>query len=397
MNEIDLVRDLLDPPPPPSGAVRSRALARLEEDMSGGRPRRLAFGPRFRLGLAGLVAAGAAAAVGVAALGDGAPAAPPRPQAVEMDARTVLLAAARQAEKEPTGRYWRVQTVDGSAYHVGPADGGYTVLGYSSHTDRWQARSDADRDVTYVRDLGARPLGPRDEAAWRKAGGPKTFKVVSGGEPSVLSTVPGRTTGAAPASWTPEIVVTPAQKRTRNARWARICAGPDERAKRLLVFKGGCREVPSDAELRKVAGDPGKLRRALSPWLEPDGVPRERDTSALRLRRAARLLTSEALSPKVRAGVFRLLADEPGVRSIGRVRDPRGREGVALVARGAPAEDGSVDDHQLILEPGTHRILAGVDVVVRPGEADRGMRPGTLHGQRVVLSLGWTNETPHHP
>jgi hypothetical protein len=386
MNEMKMVRDLLAEPAPPSGRATAAALDALEAEIAGRGPRRRVRTRRR------LVAAGAAAAVAVATLGGGGGTVAPQPEESGTSAPSILLAAAEHAAKEPSGRYWRVQTVDGQAYRVGGegADG-YTVLGYTSQWDRWTARSDADDDVLYVRDLGARPLTAADTAAWKKAGSPTTMRVWSNDHWATLSTVPGKTFGVGPGTWEEERITPAAKKRAAEQR--------DEMCSRLRnhgkpVSKERCRALKKvPGEVVSVVDDPSEVREQMF----PSAVRARPLDAAGDLRAGFTFLTRRPATPEVRAAAFRLLAGVPGVRTIGSVTDDRGRTGIGLAARGSMREgSGTVFDYQLILEPKTYRILAGRQVVVKPGGSMKGMRPGDVLNRELVLQAGWTNEGPHH-
>ncbi|XVQ10736.1 hypothetical protein ACQP1W_50975 [Spirillospora sp. CA-255316] len=397
MNEMKMVRDLLAEPAPPSDRATDAALEALEAEIAGRGPRRRVrtrprLVGRMQLGLTGLVAAGAAAAVAVATLGGGGTAVPQPEEAGGTSARSILLAAAEQAAKEPTGRYWRVQTVDGWAYRIGGAGAdGYTMMGYSSQWDRWTARSDTDDDVLYQRDLGARPLTPADERAWRKAGAPKTVRVWSNDHWATLSTVPGKTYGVGPGTWEEERT-TPAEKKRAAKQRDELCSRLRKDGK--PVAKERCRAINKKLPGRSVtvADDPSKIEELLY----ATGIrPRERNAAA-DLMAGSRLLTDPA-TPEVRAAVFRHLAGVSGVRTIGSVTDDRGRTGIGLAARSSMREgSGTVFDYQLVLDPKTYRVLVGRQVVVRPGGSMKGMRPGDVLTRKLFLGAGWTNESPHH-
>lgn len=375
MNEIHMVRELLEEPPPPSRQVFAQALGRLEaEAASKGRtPRRVAFG----LG-AGLVAA--TAVVGVVALGvggsPGSSGAGPQARPTELPARTILLAAADQAAKEPIGRYWRLRTTRGVAYRVGK--GGYTVLGARHELDGWRARSDKDGDVLYGRELGARPLTGEDAAAWRRAGSPSSFRVWSNDHWITYGTRTG--------PWDVDRT-SPTSKQRMAAQAREMCANPTRpelRAKCLMVQL-------SWEDREKLAADPERFQRLLV----PSGPNRGPDGPTLMLMNGYDFLTMQPASPKVRATVFRLLAGQSGIRSIGRVTDAQGRVGIGLAARGTDQNGGQVVDYQLVLDPKTYRILGEQEVLVRPGTGPyRAMKKGALLSQEIVHFAGWSNDPP---
>ncbi|MEW2356262.1 hypothetical protein [Spirillospora sp. NPDC029432] len=380
MNETKTVRDLLPEPPPPSERATGAAFRALQDEIAGRggarRTRRLPFG-RLQLALTGLVAAGAAATVAVAALGGGGTVAP-QPGA-DGSARSILLAAAEQAAQEPEGRYWRVQTIDGQAYRVGKGAGGYTILGHQSQWDRWTARSTSDTDVHYARDLGAKPLTLADKAAWLKAGSPATMRVWSDDRWTTLSTVPGRTPGARSGGWTAD-KTDPARKKLMNKKRDERCARPGDPSLRWSCHAR--KQAPGD--WLHTAEDPKQVKAVLGTG-----------DAGGRLMAGYDFLTHRPATPKVRAAAFRALADVSGVRSIGEVTDDRGRTGIGLAARGTAA--GTVYDYQLILKPGTYELLAGRRVVVKPGGKMAGMRPGDVLSRELVLSAGWTDKSPRHP
>ncbi|MBO2449178.1 CU044_5270 family protein [Actinomadura barringtoniae] len=402
MDEVMMAAELLDEGGP-SAEVTQAGRAGLDrlmngDEMAARRAKRERRGlPRLRIGIGlGMVAAAAAAAVAIATVGGGGGAvkSPPgaNPRATELPAERILLAAAEHAAKEPVGRFWRVKRYDGQAYQVKARKGGgsYSVLGYSDFWDDWKSRSDKDPDVLYARDRGARPLTPADVAAWRKDGSPTTFRAWSNDHWATLSTKSGGTYGVGPGGWQSE-TTTPAKKRKAAAEIAKMCADP----KAPVGATGKCSFAELTWEEReKLANDPEGMKKLLFPN-SPKG--RKPLGAANDLMSGFDFLTEQPASPQARATVFRLLAKMPDVRSIGTVKDASGRTGIGLAAQGTMQEgSGTVFDYQLILEPGTYRILAGQEVVVRAGGSMKGMKPGNILNQDIVLSAGWTNETPHH-
>ncbi|MFI0357487.1 hypothetical protein [Actinomadura sp. 9N407] len=327
----------------------------------------------------GLLAVGTAATVAVASLGGGGTVAPE----TAPSARTILLAAAEKAAKEPSGRYWRLQTISGQARRVGKGADGFTVLTYQTQWDRWTARSDSDSDLISTRDLGARPLTPRDEAAWKRAGSPERMRVFGDGAWFTISTVPGKTASAGSGAWSSDRT-TPADKKRLVKMGKKLCAVRKKDG--VDVGKAlKCRRLDWTAEERLVADDPERFKEYFS---SPGLADPAHD-----LQMGFFFLTEQAAPPAVRSAVFRSLAGTTGVRSIGKVTDGKGRTGIGLAAR--DVRDGT--EYQLILEPGTYKILAGRTVVVEPKGAMTGMRPGDIFDRELVLGSGWTNESPHHP
>ncbi|MFG1997942.1 hypothetical protein ACGFNU_02195 [Spirillospora sp. NPDC048911] len=362
LNELTHVRALFDDPPEPSAHTVATARRRMTED---DRPRR----PwRSQAGLAGLVAAGAAVTVAVATMSGGGSKTPETAPTTgnKVGGNNILLAAAAQAEREKVGRYWRTRTVAEPVVYA--ASGGY-VVARKSEGDEWVPRSLADPLVSYNRPLGIGPATDADQAAWREAGSPRTWRVRTADDPRTITL-----TASGPGRWD--------TYRTSGAERKRMCK---------------C-EVEPWLEREKLASRPGGLERLLFPEREQRAKVGGR---TVRIDPANRLLASydlltQAASPKVRAAVFRLLAGQPGIRLVEGVRDMRGRAGIALVGRGTTIGGASgVFDVQVILDPGTHQVLGRQYVVVTKGGRFPGVRPGAVVERRAVLSAGWTNESPH--
>ncbi|GAA4609705.1 hypothetical protein GCM10023195_39400 [Actinoallomurus liliacearum] len=306
---------------------------------------------RPRVGFAGLgltaVAAAAALVVGLA--GPPTPSRTPTGPPRVFPARAILLTAAEKAAQEPIGRYWRTHTIDGQAYHVGPAGGGYQIAPFAE-TDEWHSRTGRDKSVMWERELGTRPVTPSDREAWKRAGSPSHWTVPS-------NDVMRRLT-AAGGQWQPDHD-TPVQ---------------------------------NSAEMEKIATDPAKLRKQLAVAADPTAVAGAFDS----LFNGQSILTEIPLSPKARAAFFRTLAEVPGIRLLPHVQDARGRDGIGLAARSTMRDgSGTVYDYEVILDPKTYQIIGDQNVVVQAGGVDKGMRPGTVLHSTVVLFAGWTNETPH--
>ncbi|MFI0448100.1 hypothetical protein [Actinomadura sp. 6N118] len=364
LNELTEVRALFDDPPAPSAQIVAAARERMTEEDERGQRRPW----RLQAGLAGFVATAAAVTVAVTTLGGGGGPESPGPGLIpttENGRDTILLAAAAQAEREQVGRYYRTRTVAEPVVYAAP--GGY-VVARKSESDEWTPRSISDTYVAYHRSLGIGPATDTDQAAWRKAGSPRTVRVRTADDPRTITlTMSGP--GARETF------------RTTGAERKRLCK---------------C-EVEPWMEREKLASQPGGLERLLFPEQQQQARLGDRP---LHIDPANRLLGSfdvltKAASPKVRAAVFRLLAGQPGITMVDGVRDMRGRTGIALVGRGRTigGADG-VFDVQLIIDPKTYRVLGKQYVVVTKGGRFPGVQPGAVVERRAVLDAGWTNEAP---
>jgi hypothetical protein len=97
------------------------------------------------------------------------------------------------------------------------------------------------------------------------------------------------------------------------------------------------------------------------------------------------LLADEALSPDQRAALYRMIAGQPGIRSLGEVTDPEGRRGVAV----GHGDDGH--ETVIIFDPDTSRVLAtGTGLAGRTPPA--GFGHYTLFQQSGIVNS--TSETP---
>ncbi|NUW44025.1 CU044_5270 family protein [Nonomuraea rhodomycinica] len=131
----------------------------------------------------------------------------------------------------------------------------------------------------------------------------------------------------------------------------------------------------SVAEIEGLPADAGALRRRVVALLPPgsgDGVLADAVSG---------LLWSKPSPPAVRAAAYRLLADLPNVRYLGRSADPKGRPGEAFAFTLDPATGVR---RTLVLDPASSQVLSSSD------------SPGTGDGRetRIVLAAGWTDEGP---
>ncbi|WP_433465910.1 CU044_5270 family protein [Spirillospora sp. CA-128828] len=354
MDELQMIATMLDEPPEAGTAARGRA--RLEREIHSPRraSRRMFRMPRLALGGFGLAAAAAAAAGAVVLSSGTAPRAPDRPAASPVSARTVLLAAAVKAEGAPAGhgRYWSAVT----------REGGHVI------TD--------GREYYSVREIGLWDAGP-GKTAWvgehrvscrdlgpAPSGGPTVIGPAPTNEPGKPSPAPA--SGATP--WTK----------------AKVKGGE---AFRLADWEGA-----TAPDVRKLPADPQSLRRFLDRALKQ--VPGHVD-SAEWLMSNAQKLGAAPVKPGVRAAMYRLLADSPGIRTLGSVTDPLGRRGDG-VARQVRAGD-TVVDERLVIDPVTGRLLAQESVLVKPGKAWGGAKPGTVVSYSALVSYGWTDKVPAYP
>ncbi|MFG2090977.1 MULTISPECIES: CU044_5270 family protein [unclassified Spirillospora] len=385
----------LDPSADPAaaGARRERDLERaLRAAPEAAPPAGRARGRRpVRWGAFGLgaLAAGAAAAVAVAAIGSGSgsPATPGTPASVDLGKRAVL-AAAENAEAQPTGEYWYSDIVSGRAAVVRAPTGAYAITVSHGESFSWHGAKSGMGSAYFQRDLPARPQTARDRELWRKAGSPASFRVPTDGGDVTF------TTKAAP--WRSE--------------------GPE--AGHDAGGGGDFLDGKSAEDLRNLPTDPAELAAmflspedegaaaGLQPGARAKGPAFRRAVPHSKIMRVASLLMNNPLPPKVRAGLMRALAAQEGVRPIGRVTDPLGRPGVALAAAdrattitdGPEAGRGTWHSRPVIIfDERTGALLSRQEQLTRPGGEYAGMKPGFVVEHQTVRSATWTDGKPKPP
>ncbi|GAA4580377.1 hypothetical protein GCM10023194_08550 [Planotetraspora phitsanulokensis] len=384
MDEVRMVRDGYPEPAPPTATAIARAKALLDEP-----PRRSL--PRLRWGLSGALAAAAAATVAITLAGGntvvsgntpGGGNAPAQPAPLHLDGKAAILAAAEKAEQQPIGKYWSTDLIQGQSYIMRPKTGTYAITGAHSEMFSWWGAKPGMGEAYYGRDLPARPPTARDAARWRTAGSPSSFRV-----------------------WSNDHYYTYTAKATKWQADRPNAAGGGE-------FPGGT----SAEDLRNLPTDPAELADRFLSETEmvkgagkpPKNPTHQAQTPMAEIMRVASLLAGP-LPPKVRAGLMRALADQPGIHSIGGVTDPLGRRGVALAADdraitvtgefGAPkAEQGTYRSRAVIVfDERTGAVLSEHEELTRPGGPYAEMKPGFVINYWTLRSAQWTDTKPKPP
>ncbi|HEX2312194.1 MAG TPA: CU044_5270 family protein [Thermomonospora sp.] len=362
----------LDPHAPVDPHTRRAELAHAMAGPREGRAPRRSRRPLWGIGLAGAVAAVTLTAA-VVVTDTEEPVAVPAPlpghpdaAVVDLDARTVLLAAANGALRQPgsTGRYWHSRTQFGALEQVGPAARRYAVLHRYQH-DVWDPRSPDDVGWFRSEDLGARPATPADEAAWRADGSPTRW--------TVQAAVPNG--GRRP----------PLEMHPRDSAFAHSTGRASDAPDALNI---------TQKELNDAPADPAALRRLLlgHPLGEADDGE---NTDAELFETAAGLLLSRPLPPDKRAALYRMLAQIKGVTATAGVRDAAGRPGIALKMRQRTEHSGDIEIH-FIVDRATGAGLAK-EVHVLRGKGDKAwLKPGTRWYYEVVTSR-WVDVLPPMP
>lgn len=380
MDEVRMVRESYPEPAPPTAREIARAKAVLNDP-----PRRSL--PRLRWGLGGgVVAVGAAAAVALTLAGGNTPAPPRPPRPVRLDDKGLVLAAAEKAEQQPAGDYWHTDMVEGQSFIVRPKTGTYAITGALDETFGWWGARSGMGEGHYGRDLPARPSTARDAALWRKAGSPSTFRVWAGDHYDTYT--------------------------TKAQKWQ--MDGPERGTDPHGggSFVGG--EGMSVEDLRKLPADPDRLaemllsdqavgrRAAAAAGLQTKLIP-----PAFKLHLAG-VLTQAPVLPKVRAGLMRAAAGQPGIHAIGRHTDALDRKGVALASDDTAstwtgkfwrtADQGTYRTRTVIIfDQHTGAMLSEQEELTKPGGPYAEMKPGFIINFTAYRSAGWTDTKPTTP
>ncbi|WP_433465902.1 CU044_5270 family protein [Spirillospora sp. CA-128828] len=387
MDELQMVREAYGEPTPPT----LREMTEARAAMFGKPPRtRVRFGWRLKAGV-GVVAVGAATAVAIAAVGSGSPAPPSPHAAVDLDKKAVL-AAAEKAEAQPTGKYWYSDSFDGQSYVIRAKTGTYAITAASSESFNWTGAKSGMGEAYFNRDLPARPATARDEALWRKAGSPSTFRVRGDGRYITYTTRAPKWRSSGPEVGTnPDGGGQFVGPGPGPATLEDLQKLPTDPAKLAKLFLGSGQGDPSsgnpsgaDPSGAGLSGADPSGRRGSGPG-----------NSYAQIWRTASVLGGP-IPPKVRAGLMRALAAQPGLRAIGRATDPLGRTGVAL-ATADRAETSYRARDVIIFDRHTGALLSVQHELTKPGGEYAEMKPGFVINYKLDRSSGWTNTKPKPP
>ncbi|GAA4094448.1 CU044_5270 family protein [Actinomadura miaoliensis] len=268
------------------------------------------------------------------------------------DARGVLLASAQTVERtrETPGRYWytkwRMQTLSNIRLTPG-GDPRKAKLPYTyrrtTTEERWLSRTgrDRSRSITGIDDKVDFPT-PQDEAKWRSTGAPR-LTGPHGSKPRVLDD---------------------------HQKFGEIVANEPVTVDALL-------KLPTDADAL-TADLKRRYKRDVRRSGEDIAGPFEYFVWS-----TAESLLAGPITPGTKAAFYRVLAEQPGIRTEGRTTDPLGRAGVAVSMSG---EGYSL---RLIVDPGTGRLLAA--------ENRTGDTPGARGSSVTYLDMGWVDRLDARP
>ena len=203
----------------------------------------------------------------------------------------------------PRGRYWEIPAVAGNFIPVGRGRHRYLILEKTTHDlfmDRLRRSS-----PQVVSELGVELASLADRAAWRRAGSPTTWRV---NQEFGLASLYG-----------------PSESSSSNVKAARGPLFDLDSMGRAQPFGVG-RTFLSYRQLLALPAAPRLLKKLLlKGW-----VPGYFGDASSYLFLTAPTVLDMPVTPAVRAALYRMLAELPGVRSAGQVQDVTGRRGPAV-------------------------------------------------------------------
>ena len=332
---------------------------------------------RALLGLA--AAAVAVAVIAPAMLSDSTISVGPQPTTsgsatAEPTARQILLAAAVAVEKAPaSGDYWRYKGVN--QWMLTDPTRSY-VLERGRSGEQWLAKRPDLQSWRIGQDLGVKPATPQDEAAWRAAGAPTSWRYPKNMKTGELFAVPIKPLEAAAGERTAERL---------RGKWK---GQAGDLAGKSLTWK----------EMRAIPGEPETLRSYLEERigrldLTGSGMDVEEARANILLRDCVDIISTLPASPETRASAYRILASLPAIRAEGEMTDPLGRRGQTLSYQ-EEIEPGLFAQVQLVVDPSTGLLLA--EVRTNTTKLADG-RQAELRVSRSFQEIGWTNERPDLP
>lgn len=366
-----MVRESYDRPTPPTATEIAQSRRRLDAVIS---PKRRVLRARWAIPAVGLAAAATAAAMLATSLG-GSGTTKQGTQA--LSSRQILLAAAQQAVRTPVGTYWRVHTVGNEILRV---SGGYSI---ETRTDS-QVWISPSNDVSDMRFSLAPQTRPLDLAAWKRAGSPTKWPSL-GPKPGIIKLGSGM-----PISFR----YTAATKKQNVALEKAACAQVRKRHPHAPyyvctmaaegIYPGGT----NWQEGNNLAAHPQQIKGAIIDAQAPLAPgPAGLFIGGLGF------LDNQPMLPAAQAAVYRFLANLPGVRAIGKVKDAAGQVGDGLAVT-TKSPQGDPVEYQAVFDPATHQPLGDQEILL---SATGSMKRGTVVESSLLEAIGWTDDTPVPP
>ncbi|GAA4203799.1 hypothetical protein GCM10022252_61970 [Streptosporangium oxazolinicum] len=283
--------------------------------------------------------------------------------------------AARSAagQRQTPGRFWYTEGLILGEEIIGAPGNRYRIK-TRVQTGRWAPRDPATLTVLTESGLPTVPASGQEEQAWRRAGEPK----LCGNDTDCANdTAPlGRTRFMfMPGTW-------PYEDQGLTLPAAELLDLPQESdalRERLLAFWPAYSETMKD-------------------WPTPPAGSSLPTKDSWLLSISLDLLQHAPISAGTRGALYRMVANLPGTRALGRIPDAEGRLGIGIGWTQA-VEDGQ-SEQQLIVEESSGRLLALQNVVMKPWSQDpaghegaAGLPAGTVYHALVYQRAAWT-DTP---
>ncbi|MEU7364275.1 CU044_5270 family protein [Streptomyces hygroscopicus] len=300
------------------------------------------------------------------------------PRHTPENGRLALLTVADRVDRAADeGTYWRLTTRSSWIGVVDEAGSAFAVVASEKQAQSFGVRPGTQSLWVSGLDSTVRPRTERDAARWRAAGSPKDLTLAGSGSGSGSGS--GGRLGLRMESGGKK---KPTVTRTN---------GGD----RIAAL--GARNV-TYADLRKLPGDSAKLQEFLADLYEEDRDGEITGRTEWMWQQAAGLIRLP-VKPAVRAAAYRVIAGLPGIRSLGEVTDPLGREGVGFALPASDRPGYGTGRSELIVDPATGALLADREVLTEPDAtaAEAGLRAGTVVNYTATVTAEWTDrqlETP---
>ncbi|MFE2041799.1 CU044_5270 family protein [Streptomyces sp. NPDC059477] len=351
--------------------TRARELAvamRPDVVVAGPRKSRRPVRPRW-----GLAAVPVAAAVAVAVVqGGGGGSGAVTPGAEPAPADSYLLAAAAKVEatgeQGATGDYWYQEERTGTLHQV-PGD---YVVDQRQMYRQWLAQGE-DRRWSQTVDGGTGPASAGDERVWKEAGAPDLWTLPDDGgtvrqqaQGVVQQDAPGGGADVFPIGGLETDVLDelPTDPEALRERLAELT---DSR------FKPGDGVQDGEEEHGEQEGQDGQDGQDIQDWIVQQQI--------------IQIAVHLPADAELRAAAYRALAQEPGVKDLGVVKDRSGREGRGV---SVPLNGGRYE-LRIVLDPATGAPLGTLTATTR---AFDGWDKGAITAYTTTVEQSWTDVPP---
>ncbi len=262
----------------------------------------------------------------------------------------VLLVAAERVEKSPrtTGTYWFTEVHQGRIEDV---PGGDYRVDVRTVEKRW-IRHGTSRQWSRTWDVGTRPATEADEKRWLAAGSPRSWHLGEDWPPG-------------PATW-----------RGRGLTGSDAPGGPGDRSDGPVQL--------DLADVQSLPTRPDLLRARLRVLVEEKFNAPEKVRDRLIADAVEKVAMTLPVSPEVRAAAYRLLAELPDVRDLGKVTDHAGRPAYGVALPGPRGER----ERRLFFDRKTGRPLGTAFVALH------GRHPDRVTAYSTFTAMHWTDEAP---